>query len=63
MGEEAANEDGIVAADVDAVAEGVTVDDVAAEGVRKTFLGTETQPLFSPSLERANSKMNLPSKK
>lgn len=58
---DAVNGDGITAADVEAVADGVTVDDVAAEGVRKILRGTDTHPPFSPSLDRANSSINLPS--
>lgn len=58
---EAANGEGIAAADVDAVADGVTVDEVAADGVRNNFLGTDTHPPFSPSFDRANSRINLPS--
>lgn len=46
---------------VDVVAVGVMVEDVADDGVRNTFRGTETHPLFSPSLERANSRINFPS--
>lgn len=41
---------------------GVTVAEVAAEGGRKVLRVTETQPLLSPSLERASSNINLPSK-
>lgn len=48
----------VVTADV-----GVTVADVAAEGVRNAFRGTDTQPALSPSLARASSNMNLPSLK
>lgn len=46
----------VVTADV-----GVTVADVAAEGVRNALRGTDTQPALSPSFARANSNMNLPS--
>lgn len=42
---------------------GVTVADVAAEGVRNALRGTDTQPALSPSFARANSNMNLPSSK
>lgn len=55
---------GITTGAVDAaVAAGVIVEDVAARGGRNIFLGTDTHPPFSPSLERANSKINLPSEK
>lgn len=46
----------VVTADV-----GVTVAEVAADGGRKVLRVTETQPLLSPSLDRASSNMNLPS--
>lgn len=48
----------VVTADV-----GVTVADVAADGVRNGLRGTDTQPFLSPSLARANSNINLPSAK